>query len=98
MVHLCPHLRSTVSAWPSSGPQSRAGTLGASRAEIDKRCIAAMKAEGVFPDRVPEPASDCPGQGQPPELTCPGCCFRPDMSSWGSGVVKSVATIFASSN
>lgn len=81
MVHLCPHLRSTVSAWPSSGPQSRAGTLGASRAEIDKRCSAAMKAEGVFPDRVPEPASDCPGQGQPPELTCPGCCFRPDMSS-----------------
>ena len=72
MVHLCPHLISNVSAWTSSAPQSRAGTLGASRAEIDKRCIAAMKAEGVFPDKVPEPASDCPGQGQPLSSHAPG--------------------------
>ncbi|CAK0787189.1 hypothetical protein CVIRNUC_010405 [Coccomyxa viridis] len=36
------------------------GSLRASRAEVDKRCSAAMKAQGVIPQSAPEPASDCP--------------------------------------
>ena len=38
--------------------------MRASRAEVDKRCLASMKAEGVIPTGAPPPASDCPEEGQ----------------------------------
>ncbi|CAL5229418.1 g12739 [Coccomyxa viridis] len=37
-----------------------------SRAEVDKRCIASMKAEGVIPTGAPPPASDCAQEGKIP--------------------------------
>ena len=45
--------------------RSHAGALRDSRAEVDKRCIASMKAEGVIPTGAPPPASDCAQEGQP---------------------------------
>ena len=57
-VNCCPHIT-----------RLRAGSLRASRAEVDKRCSAAMKAQGVIPQGPLEPASDCPEQGQPP-ISC----------------------------